>query len=441
MPASPASQNPPSLAKDIQHTPASPTGAERRTPSNVLRGPRPPTISSPRTGSLTTSSPTASSIDDVKADLTYPFERKLNLNDHNAVSTSAQKLTDAVGMTRIDAKPSPPIKAKPANLTRKPSAGRPDPFEASLSRGKPLPPATKPSVTIPSKADANPKPETPKPFSPPATENQPVSAPKAFSPPASTNQKVSVPNPLYSSIKCGGCEKAISGVVINAMGKRWHANCFKCRQCGENLEHMAFFEKDGFPYCGLDYHEQFSLRCDYCGTPIEEKSINALGKHYHEGHFFCRECGNPFDEGGFMVHDGHPYCEKDYLKKFGQKCMGCGDYISGEFLNALGGDWHKHCFVCTECKEPFDSETFYVKNSKPFCQRHYKSAGTVKTSNICAACGDYIEGRAASALNQKWHPNHFNCVSCGKELSASVPGMWQDNGKAEPVCKMCARKV
>lgn len=48
-----------------------------------------------------------------------------------------------------------------------------------------------------------------------------------------------------------------------------------------------------------------------------------------------------------MVHDGHPYCEKDYLRKFGQKCMGCGEYMSGEFLNALGGDWHKDCFVCT----------------------------------------------------------------------------------------------
>jgi hypothetical protein len=209
----------------------------------------------------------------VKADLTYPFERKLNLNDQTSLANNAQKLTDAVGTSSTDARPSPPVKAKPANLSRKPSAGRPDAFEASLSRGKPLPSATKPNVTIPSKADANPKPESPKPFSPPATTIQTMSTPKPFSPPASTNQKVSVPNPLYSSIKCGGCEKAISGVVINAMGKRWHANCFKCKQCGENLEHMAFFEKDGFPYCGLDYHEKFSLRCDYCGTPIEEVSI------------------------------------------------------------------------------------------------------------------------------------------------------------------------
>lgn len=48
-----------------------------------------------------------------------------------------------------------------------------------------------------------------------------------------------------------------------------------------------------------------------------------------------------------MIHDGHPYCEKDYLVAFGHKCQGCGKYIKGSFIGALGGDWHKDCFVCT----------------------------------------------------------------------------------------------
>ncbi|GAB5588371.1 hypothetical protein Unana1_03271 [Umbelopsis nana] len=408
-----------------KETPVSTYGTDRKPTANGLRGPRPPNISSPRSYSpKSTASPT---IEDVKADLTYPFERKLNISDPSPdVAKSAQDLKTAVGMTTGRSQPPPPVKAKPASLSRNTSS---DAFESSLARGKPLPPSTQPKIST-QPAIAN----------PPMSSNFDVTSPASPSP--SANEKVSVPNPLYASIRCGGCQKAISGVVINAMSKRWHANCFKCKQCGENLEHMAFFEKDGFPYCGLDYHEQFSLRCDYCNTPIEEasgidsmewgmkafinKSINALGKHYHEGHFFCRECGNPFDEGGFMVHDGHPYCEKDYLRKFGQKCMGCGEYMSGEFLNALGGDWHKDCFVCTECKEPFESETFYVRNNKPYCQRHYKTpvGGGVKSTSVCAGCGDYIEGRAATALNQKWHPHHFQCVSCKKELSASVPGQF-----------------
>lgn len=67
-----------------------------------------------------------------------------------------------------------------------------------------------------------------------------------------------------------------------------------------------------------------------------------------------------------------------------------------------------------------------MRNNKPYCQRHYKTpvGGGVKSTSVCAGCGDYIEGRAATALNQKWHPHHFQCVSCKKELSASVPGQF-----------------
>jgi paxillin len=189
----------------------------------------------------------------------------LNISDDtSSVAKSAQDLKNAVGI--INKPPPPAVKTKPTNLSRSSSSSN-DAFQSSLSRGKPLPPA---SVAAP------PPPKVSVPVPAPPSISMPASKPTIATPAtpsvSSNDEKVSVPNPLYASIRCGGCQKAISGVVINAMGKRWHANCFNCKQCGENLEHMAFFEKDGFPYCGLDYHEQFSLRCDYCNTPIEEAS-------------------------------------------------------------------------------------------------------------------------------------------------------------------------
>lgn len=48
-----------------------------------------------------------------------------------------------------------------------------------------------------------------------------------------------------------------------------------------------------------------------------------------------------------MVHDGFPYCEKDYLRLFAPKCTGCQDPIQGDFINALKGKWHRDCFGCT----------------------------------------------------------------------------------------------
>jgi paxillin len=269
LPSSPTGQNPPQqnnpIAKETPPvSPVSPYGSERRTPPNGLRGPRPPIISNPRS-STTSSPPPPPTIDQVKADLSYPFERKLNISDDtSSVAKSAQDLKNAVGI--INKPPPPAVKTKPTNLSRSSSSSN-DAFQSSLSRGKPLPPA---SVAAP------PPPKVSVPVPAPPSISMPASKPTIATPAtpsvSSNDEKVSVPNPLYASIRCGGCQKAISGVVINAMGKRWHANCFNCKQCGENLEHMAFFEKDGFPYCGLDYHEQFSLRCDYCNTPIEEAS-------------------------------------------------------------------------------------------------------------------------------------------------------------------------
>ncbi|RCH95141.1 hypothetical protein CU098_009587, partial [Rhizopus stolonifer] len=261
--------------------------------------------------------------------------------------------------------------------------------------------------------------------------------------------KESIYDTLFFTVRCGGCHKPLSGQAITTSGNQWHTRCFKCQTCKQPLEHIAFYEKDGLPYCALDFHESFSPRCDYCQTPIEEHSISALGKTYHPGHFFCRECGKPFDQSSnFLEHDGHAYCERDYYKRFGKKCLGCEETITGEFLMALGGEWHKECFVCAECGTTFNS-TFLISHGKPYCDLHYPSLpekpikkkqvpalpelplqanSTVKT---CHRCHEPILGRCSSAFGKYYHPLHFQCSECQKILSARVTGLYQDKGLGE----------
>ena len=58
------------------------------------------------------------------------------------------------------------------------------------------------------------------------------------------------------ALACPGCSKPVLyGRTVNAMGKRWHPECFKCVQCAIQLEHFEFFTKDAKPYCHVDYHE------------------------------------------------------------------------------------------------------------------------------------------------------------------------------------------
>ncbi|KAI7889789.1 uncharacterized protein EV154DRAFT_513393 [Mucor mucedo] len=249
-------------------------------------------------------------------------------------------------------------------------------------------------------------------------------------------------NALYCGVRCDGCDGPVSGQTFKTNGKHWHPDCFKCQSCRQNLVHIAYYENKGLPYCALDYHELFSPRCDFCKTPIEEHSISALGKTYHAGHFFCRECGTPFkEESNIFEHDGHAYCEKDYYKQFGKTCKGCEELITDTFLVALGSDWHKECFVCADCGGAFSSSTFLVKGGKPYCEDHYdakkpkqlplkntpvttkKSLPSIQPDEkMCHKCVKPIQGRLVSAFGYDYHPLHFQCSTCNKLLSARIAG-------------------
>jgi len=62
---------------------------------------------------------------------------------------------------------------------------------------------------------------------------------------------------------------------------------------------------------------------------------------------------------------------------FKGNCRGCGEMIIGKSVSSadgrLTGRYHKHCFTCRTCKEPFQTADFYVMDNHPYCHRHYHS--------------------------------------------------------------------
>lgn len=110
--------------------------------------------------------------------------------------------------------------------------------------------------------------------------------------------------------ECPGCKEPIhGGAVIEALGKKWHRDCFACQ--GEG-----------------------------CGTGLQ---------------------GVPYQENG-----GLPYCKSCYTQKFGSTCHGCGEKIQGGVLKAAGHTWHKECFSCSSCKGALQAK-FVVREGKPLC--------------------------------------------------------------------------
>ena len=91
-------------------------------------------------------------------------------------------------------------------------------------------------------------------------------------------------------------------------------------------------------------------------------------------------------------------------------CRGCGEIIMGKSVSSadgrLTGRYHKTCFVCKTCKEPFQTTDFYVMNNQPYCGRHYHQLN----DSLCKKCDRGIEGQyLETELKQKFHPNCFTC--------------------------------
>ncbi|XP_036273027.1 actin-binding LIM protein 2 isoform X24 [Pipistrellus kuhlii] len=129
--------------------------------------------------------------------------------------------------------------------------------------------------------------------------------------PKSTGGSAHLSQGLWS---CGGCGAEIkNGQSLVALDKHWHLGCFKCKTCGKELN-AEYISKDGLPYCEADYHAEFGIRCDGCEKYITGHVLEAGEKHYHPLCALCVRCGRMFAEGEEMYLQGssiwHPACRQ-----------------------------------------------------------------------------------------------------------------------------------
>ena len=199
------------------------------------------------------------------------------------------------------------------------------------------------------------------------------------------------PSSRRATAQCAACALPIEGRIVSAASQRFHPHCFTCHHCAEALECVAFYPEpdtardarlarinarandpsahkdesepgetaldDGDPslrfYCHLDFHEIFSPRCRSCKTPIETEVVIACGASWHVGHFFCAQCGDPFDaKTPFVEKDGYAWCVGCHAGRFSGKCKGCKKPVVDGGVMALEGEWHVDCFCCVVSAVP-----------------------------------------------------------------------------------------
>jgi len=87
-------------------------------------------------------------------------------------------------------------------------------------------------------------------------------------PPAVVADKEPVKTQWKDLGQCPGCKETIrGGSVMEALGHKWHKDCFACQaeDCKKSLCGVPFQSHDGMPFCNDCYYSRFGSTCAGCG--------------------------------------------------------------------------------------------------------------------------------------------------------------------------------
>ncbi|XP_069082894.1 LIM domain kinase 1 isoform X2 [Pleurodeles waltl] len=116
---------------------------------------------------------------------------------------------------------------------------------------------------------------------------------------------------------CASCGQCIyDGQYLQALSADWHADCFRCCECGASLSHR-YYEKDGQLYCKKDYWLRFGELCHGCSEQITKGLVMVAGEHkYHPECFSCLNCRVFIGDGDTyaLVERSKLYCGHCYYQ-------------------------------------------------------------------------------------------------------------------------------
>lgn len=152
---------------------------------------------------------------------------------------------------------------------------------------------------------------------------------------------------------------------MEALGRKWHKNCFTCTECNCELSSSFMTDEAKRPYCREHFLSRAGNRCGKCGGPIEGESVTYNNQKLHTRCFSCKDCGRSLAGRQYLTFEGQLYCNTHF------KCCVCNEGLTSQIMYALGKRYHPHHFNCYNCKKNLLDESFYSRDKQPYCKVCY----------------------------------------------------------------------
>lgn len=220
---------------------------------------------------------------------------------------------------------------------------------------------------------------------------------------------------------------------MSSKGHVWHADCFICKRCREDLREEQFFLVDGDLLCA-ECMEPVG-QCYSCKSAISPvvSYLTHNNRCWHAGCFRCVICQAWLADGQFHEMDASLMCSKCYIEKVGKKCANCTKPIVGKGVQFGLKAYHKECFVCKICDCILTGENTKVKekDGDPVCAECNQ-----KLALKCFKCRAPITSRHTVYKGHTFHLACFTCNTCGTSIAKSD---FFETSLNEILCLKCAK--
>lgn len=125
-----------------------------------------------------------------------------------------------------------------------------------------------------------------------------------------------------------------------------------------------------------------------------------------------QDCGKIVASKFFPVPDRPPnqyaLCETDYFRRLDLLCHDCGGALRGSYITALDRKYHIEHFTCSVCPTVFGAQdSYYEHEGNVYCHYHYSTRFAQRCNGCHTAILKQFVEIFRNGQNQHWHPECY----------------------------------